>query len=157
MRTLTRTLCHAVAVSLIGAAALAAQPPAGQDPSADLLKQGQAKLREGKHDEALALVRQALAASPDSYQANSQAGVVLDLMGQYGEARKYLAKAIEVAATDLAEMRPQLITDQFDLGAFGLSGAPLPETLPIVQVLDHQGRQLRAGDELLVRSALRAQ
>ncbi len=105
MRTLTRTLRHAVAVSLIGAATLAAQSPAGQDPPADLLKQGQAKLREGKHDEALALVRQALAAAPDSYQANSQAGVVLDLMGQYGEARTYLARAIEVAATDQDKTR----------------------------------------------------
>ncbi len=88
-----------MALVLLGAA-VNAQTSAAQDPGADLLKQGQQLMREGKHSDALSAFRQALAASPDSYQANTQAGVVLDLMGQYGEARKYLAKAIEVTKTD---------------------------------------------------------
>jgi len=100
MYTTHRTLSHTLVALAIVGATLTAQAPAPQDPAADLLKQGQAMLREGKHAEALAAFRQALAASPDSYQANSQAGVVLDLMGQYAEARKYLAKAIEVTKTD---------------------------------------------------------
>lgn len=99
MRTLNRTLSHALAAALMGAVTLVAQTPAVQDPAADLLKQGQGRMREGKHDEALALFKKAVDAAPDSYQANSQVGVVLDLMGQYAEARKSLAKAIEVAPT----------------------------------------------------------
>jgi tetratricopeptide (TPR) repeat protein len=99
MHTRIQSLRHLLAAVLMSVAPLAAQAPAGQDPSADLVKQGQQKMREGKHEEALALYRQALAASPTSFQANSQTGVVLDLMGQYAEARKYLAKAIDVAPT----------------------------------------------------------
>jgi tetratricopeptide (TPR) repeat protein len=98
MHTTPRTFCHVVvSLALAGAATLAAQSPAGQDQTADLLKQGQQKLREGSQAEALALFRQAVAASPKSYRANSQTGVVLDLMGQYAEARKYLARALEAA------------------------------------------------------------
>jgi tetratricopeptide (TPR) repeat protein len=54
-------------------------------------------MRQGKLDEALALYRQTLQTSPDSVAANNAAGVVLDLMSQGTEARKYFAKAIEVA------------------------------------------------------------
>lgn len=105
MRTLTRTLsCTLGALVLLGAA-ITAQTPTAQDPTADLLKQGQQMMREGKHAEALAAYRQALAASPASLQANTQAGIVLDLMGQYAEARKYLARAAEVAKTDQEKTR----------------------------------------------------
>ncbi len=78
-----------------------------QDPAADLVRQGRQKLNEGKPEEALAIYKQAVAAAPDSAQANNQTGVVLDLMGQYGEARKYFAKAIEVAATAQAKAQAQ--------------------------------------------------
>ena len=91
-----RTLCFAFAAFLIAGAA-------GQDPAADLIRQGQQKAREGKQDEALALYKQALAASPNSVQANNQTGVLLDLMGQYAEARKHFAKAIEAAPTPQAK------------------------------------------------------
>jgi tetratricopeptide (TPR) repeat protein len=73
--------------------------PAGQDPAADLIRQGQQKAREGQQDEALAIYRQVLAKWPDSFPAHLQIGVVLDLKGQYAEARTYLARAIEIAAT----------------------------------------------------------
>ena len=56
-------------------------------------------MRDGKQEEALALYRQALAASPNSFAANTQTGVLLDLMGQYAEARKLFAKAIDAAPT----------------------------------------------------------
>jgi tetratricopeptide (TPR) repeat protein len=98
MHTAARTFCHVlVSLAVAGAVTFAAQSPAGQDQTADLLKRGQQKLREGNQAEALALFRQAVATSPGSSQANSQTGVVLDLMGQYTEARKFLAKAIETA------------------------------------------------------------
>jgi tetratricopeptide (TPR) repeat protein len=82
-----------------------AQPPA--DPAADLLRQGRQKMSEGKPDEALSIYKQAAANFPNSVGANSQAGVVLDLMGQYSEAKKYFAKAIEIAATPQAKGQAQ--------------------------------------------------
>ena len=88
---------YVCAAFLIFAAMLSGQPATSPDPATDLLKQGQQKLRDGKPEEALALYRQALTASPNSFAANNQAGVLLDLMGQYAEARKLFAKAIEVA------------------------------------------------------------
>jgi tetratricopeptide (TPR) repeat protein len=83
---------------------LVAQPP---DPAADLLRQGRQKLTEGKQSEALAIYKQAVESFPKSVQANNQTGVLLDLMGQYGEARKYFGKAIEVAATPQAKGQAQ--------------------------------------------------
>ena len=78
-----------------------------QGPGADLLRQGQQKLREGKQDEALALYKQAVAAAPDSVQVNNQVGVLLDLMGQYAEARKYFGHAIDVAPDARAKGQAQ--------------------------------------------------
>jgi tetratricopeptide (TPR) repeat protein len=55
-------------------------------------------MREGKLDDALALYRKELQASPDSPAANNSAGVVLDLMGRGAEARQYFAEAISAAS-----------------------------------------------------------
>ena len=81
------------------AAAVSAQTPGGQRQQPEFVRQGQALAREGKLEEALALYRQVLQTTPDSVPANNAAGVVLDLMGRGEEARKYFAKAIEVAPT----------------------------------------------------------
>ena len=88
------------ALFLIASAVLFAQ---SSDPAADLLRQGRQKISEGKQDEALALYKSAVEQSPDSVQANNQTGVLLDLMGKYSEAKKYFAKAIEVAAAPQAK------------------------------------------------------
>jgi tetratricopeptide (TPR) repeat protein len=76
---------------------LHAQAPAPQPP--EFIKQGQQLMRDGKLNEALALYRQTLQASPDSAAAKIAAGSVLDLMGQGEEARKYFGKAIADAGT----------------------------------------------------------
>src|SRR5437763_14886948 len=73
----------------------APQPP--QQP--EFVRQGQQLIREGKIDDAIALYRKTLEASPDSLPANNAMGVALDLKGQGADARKYFAKAVEVAAT----------------------------------------------------------
>ena len=70
-------------------------PPQRQQP--EFIRQGQQLMREGKLEEALALFRQTLQASPLSLQANIAAGNVLDLMGKGEEARKYFQKAIDIA------------------------------------------------------------
>ena len=71
--------------------------PAADSRPTELVKQGRELNNAGKQDEALARYRQALAASPDFYDAHLAAGIALDLKGEYGEARKHLQRAIEVA------------------------------------------------------------
>lgn len=53
--------------------------------------------------EALDLYRQHLNVPADAFAANVQSGNVLDLMGQGEEARKYFAKAVEIAPTPQAK------------------------------------------------------
>lgn len=88
----------AVFVVLGFLAPLLAQAP-GQQQQPEFVKQGQQLIRDGKPEDALALYRQTLKASPDSIPANIAAGSVLDLLGRGEEARKYFAKAIDVADT----------------------------------------------------------
>lgn len=85
---------------LAQAQASAGQAPPRPDDPKELVKQGRKLNNEGKQDEALALYRQALQASPDLYDAHLAAGIALDLKGQYGEARQHLMKAIEVAPAE---------------------------------------------------------
>ncbi len=73
--------------------------PQGAQNQPEYVRDAQQKIREGKLDEALAIYDKELKTAPDSFQANNQAGVVLDLMGRYDEARKHFAKAIETAST----------------------------------------------------------
>lgn len=88
-----------IAVFFLSVAALFAQGPAAQDPAADLVKQGQQKMREGKRDEGLTLYRQALQASPNSHAALMATGIALDVAGKHAEARTFLKKAVEAART----------------------------------------------------------
>ena len=85
-----------VSASLFGQAAQTAQVPA-QRQQPEFIRQGQQLMREGKLEEALALYRQTLQASPLSLPANMAAGNVLDLLGRSEEARKYFQKAIDIA------------------------------------------------------------
>lgn len=88
----------AAAITIV---ALQAQPPQGPQPEA--VKQGQALVRQGKLEDALALYRQELTKTPDSVPVNNAAGVVLDLLGRTKEARTHFAKAIEAAPTPQAK------------------------------------------------------
>jgi len=81
---------------LLTAAVLAAQPGGGA-PLPEAARPGHALLRERKLDEALAVYKKALAGAADSLPLNNATGVLLDVMGQGAEARKYFAKAIELA------------------------------------------------------------
>jgi tetratricopeptide (TPR) repeat protein len=65
-----------------------------------LVKQGQKLNSEGKQDEALELYQEALAKSPDLYEAQLESGIALDLKGDYAAARLHLKKAIDVAPPD---------------------------------------------------------
>jgi Flp pilus assembly protein TadD len=81
------------ATLLVLAAGLLAQSSSPQD----LVKQGEKLSREGQQDQALALYRQAMQASPNLYEAHLGAGAALDLEGQYLQARREFAKAIDLA------------------------------------------------------------
>jgi tetratricopeptide (TPR) repeat protein len=83
---------------ILTAAICAAQaiPPAVRH----LLEHGQELNSEGRQDDALVLYGQALAMSPNLYEAHLGSGIALDLKGNYAEARDELAKAIEVAPAD---------------------------------------------------------
>jgi len=80
-------------------APLLAQTPGSQQQQPEFMRQGQQLLREGKLDDALALYRRTLEASPNSVAANIAAGSVLDLQGRGEDGRKYFARGIEVADT----------------------------------------------------------
>lgn len=100
MNTLHRTVVLALAASFTLAASLGAQAPAAAgDTAAALVERAQQQLRQGHADEAIALARKALAASPDSVAAHLQLGVLLDLAGGYAEARPHFQAAIDKATS----------------------------------------------------------
>jgi tetratricopeptide (TPR) repeat protein len=88
-----------VGVTCMGQA-VRAQAAAPSDHAQELVKQGQKLNNEGKQDEALKLYKQALEKSPNSYEAHLEAGVALDLAGDYVAAREHLKKAIDVSPAD---------------------------------------------------------
>src|SRR5205085_11393116 len=74
-------------------------------PTSALVKQAQQLNSDGKQDEALAAYQKALELSPDDADAHLGMGAVLDLKGEYSEARKHISKAIAVASTPDAKER----------------------------------------------------
>src|SRR5689334_15845226 len=73
---------------------------AGQTQDAEeLVKQGRTLFSQGRHDEAERLYRQALSVSPRSFEAARALGILLNIKGQYPEARTHLERAIKVAPT----------------------------------------------------------
>jgi tetratricopeptide (TPR) repeat protein len=96
-------VCRCALAALLLSAVASAQPP-GEDPG-DFIKLGQGLLRQGKADDALEMFRHALQLTPDSFPANSAAGVAADLKGDYAAARQYFAKAIEVARPEANKIR----------------------------------------------------
>ncbi|HEX5473450.1 MAG TPA: tetratricopeptide repeat protein [Vicinamibacterales bacterium] len=98
LRQLAR-LAAGASFAVVSVSVAAQQSVAPHASEADLVRQGQQQQRQGHLDAALSAYRQALAAAPDSYQANYQAGAVLDLLGRYDAARPRFQKAIDVAPT----------------------------------------------------------
>jgi tetratricopeptide (TPR) repeat protein len=65
----------------------------------DLVKQGRTLFSQGRHDEAERLYRQAISLSPRSFEAARALGILLNIKGQYPEARTHLERAVKVAPT----------------------------------------------------------
>ena len=96
----TLRLTALVAASCLAATSLLAQPPApAADPASALINESQQLLRDGKADQALATARKAMASFPKSSGAHVQVGVLLDLAGQYGEARQHFKTAVDTSAS----------------------------------------------------------
>ena len=87
------TLC---AVLLLASSLVFSQTPS-QSATPPQIKQAQQLNSEGKYEEALAVLDQVLAVSPQDYEANLMSGIVLDMQGDFGKARGYLEKAVELA------------------------------------------------------------
>src|SRR5206468_2477291 len=101
MRALLLRACFVVmfacGVAMIRAAAQDPGTAAAPGDPLELVKQARKLNNEGKQDAALELYRQVLERSPDLFDAHLGAGIALDLQGNYKDARKHLARAIELA------------------------------------------------------------
>ena len=91
-----------IGLLLVSSCLLSAQPqPATTGPPqsaiAAQLDQARQLNNAGKQGEALTIVNRVLASDPNNYEANLMAGTLLDLKGDYDQARTYLQKAIELA------------------------------------------------------------
>ncbi len=82
-----------VCLAALCAVAAHAQTPAPED----LVKQGRALVSQGKLDEAVSAYRHAIKLAPQLFDARLALGIVLDLQGQYAEARTHLTEAIRRA------------------------------------------------------------
>jgi tetratricopeptide (TPR) repeat protein len=109
MKTIARACCNAlVAILFCSLTLLMAQTspqttaPSPSSEAADLIKQARQLNSDGKQSEAIELYEKVIktASGKDLYDAHLGAGSALDLKGQYDEARKHLAKAIELAPAD---------------------------------------------------------
>ena len=78
----------------------APKPAPAPGSPADLEQRADKLSHEGKQDDALSLYRQALDKDSDSYEAHLGMGEVLDLQGDYAEAREHLTKALDLAPAD---------------------------------------------------------
>jgi tetratricopeptide (TPR) repeat protein len=92
-------LIAAVAFGLLSASS--PTPLSQSDEPLQQVQRGRRLVAEGKHAEGLALYEAALKARPQLADAHLAAGIVLDLMGRYSEARRHLTAAIENAPAEL--------------------------------------------------------
>src|SRR5689334_16589912 len=94
---MTRPLLAMVAVLGVASAAIGAQPGGQNQP--EYVREAQQRVRAGEFDAALEIYQKELQSNPGSFQAHNQAGIVLDLMGRYDEARTHFRKAIDAAGS----------------------------------------------------------
>jgi tetratricopeptide (TPR) repeat protein len=90
------------ALAALGALSLAPTPAfPQQDDPLQQVQRGRRLVADGRHAEGLALYEAALKARPQLAEAHLAAGIVLDLMGRYADARRHLTAAIEHAPAEL--------------------------------------------------------
>ncbi len=95
--------CRA-SIVLVSICLLSSLPVVSAQESPDasaLVQKGRRLVADGDFADGLAHYEKALAAQPGLADAHLAAGIVLDLMGRYADARKHLAQAIELAPPEL--------------------------------------------------------
>ena len=116
----------------------------------DLVKQGQKLNSEGKQDEALKLYGQALAKSPNSYEAHLESGIALDLKGDYTAAREHLQRAINVAPLDKKNTALRVMAFSY---AFEKNGAEAEKYEKQTEEIQGEAKKLEAETDLERRRA----
>jgi len=102
---MTNRLCHlVVALTVVATLLIAQYPGQSQDP---MIRQAQQAMRSGNMDQAMELLHKAMDASPDSYAVNTQAGMMLDLMGKYPAAHIHLQKAVSEATSPASKAQAE--------------------------------------------------
>ncbi len=88
----------ALVVPLATLRAQGAELPAG--PAGDAIREGRKLASQGKLEDALKEYMKAMSADGKLYEAHVATGNTLDLLGRYGDARKHLAVAIDLASPE---------------------------------------------------------
>ena len=89
-----------VTASLLPTMVLAQRNALPAGPAGDLVRDGRKLAGQGKHEEAVAQFAKALEVNPAMFEASLASGTSLDLLGRYADARRFLARAIEVASPE---------------------------------------------------------
>jgi tetratricopeptide (TPR) repeat protein len=95
MRTPTIALTSFALAALLASGVATAQPPATA--ATDVVAQARKLTSAGKLDEATTMLRRALEAKPDQWDAHNLLGAIFDLQGDYPTARTHLQRAIDLA------------------------------------------------------------
>jgi tetratricopeptide (TPR) repeat protein len=104
---------YLLAAAVVLPGLVAAQSPMNQGPPGqqrnvpEFVKDARQLNGQGKQDEAIAALRKGLQDSPNSFDGHLALGTTLDLNGQYDEARKEIARAIELAPSPEAKWQAE--------------------------------------------------
>lgn len=129
----------ACVVALISIATLAQVPPAQApqaqqqqlDPNtpAGMAQQARRLMSQGKLDEAFGVAHRAMEADPKSFDAQLALGTILDIRGNYAEARKHIQAALDNATDDrqkASARRSLAVSYFFERNAKGAEDAERP-------------------------------
>jgi tetratricopeptide (TPR) repeat protein len=109
---MTRVHAHTLVLAALIVSVVACStstPPAPERSTDDLLIDAHKLDLAGKPDAAAAIYRQVLARSADSYDAHYGLGRVLDLSGDYAQARTHFTRAIELAPDSHKEQAMRML------------------------------------------------
>jgi len=104
------------------------QPPVDPNSPAGMAQQARRHIGQGKLDDAWAIVEKGMQNDPKSFDSHMGAGTILDLKGQYAEARKHFQAAMDVAdeRQKPSAQRSMAVSYFFERNAKGAEAAEKP-------------------------------